>query len=1400
MRANMDDNGQMDSGANRNVTNDKNILRNYTEIKPIAVYGIGKEDAACHISGRGILALETMEGTHLNIIMYFSSGCSGTILSPTAIVRHNKMFRGWIQHSYVDTGQGYVTFIHRHNESHNRTIPLVLSNDLWYVPQMYSDLITTAHKTEVCLLRPYSETGTIYINKLTRITEYELWHQRLMHPGHQCMSTISACAIGVPKLHRHSLHNCRICKEMNIKKTSNKHVTPNLNIQRFGDRFQMDFGFMKGKQDNISSRSHDGYNSYLLIIDYYTRYLWIFLSKNKQPPIKVLHKFLRTYGQRQGIRTIRTDQGGELARSSAFQQAITEAGYSIEITGSDNSAQNGIAERPHQTLANMVRAGIENAGLHVKYWSDALLHAVYIKNRLPHKQFEYKHSPYEKLTGQKPDLRKLRVFGSRMVTRKPGRRSPKVSKHSYSGIFLRYAKTMNNIVYIDTNTNKIKTTMYGTFDEAHFSYPNKPPGAKILIELGLKEQPDRGNQPSTENTTKIPALEILKTSPNARIPTKGSTEAAGYDLYSLISTTILPQQIGVIDTGIAAKFPPNTYGRIAGRSGLAINHGIDVKGGVIDPDYTGNIKIILHNFGDKPFQVHQHDRIAQLILEQYTTSNIVLTESIRKTQRSQKGFGSSGVHTDTPNDRNDTPHVVPHNDDEISPTIHQANVCKHLEVEMVFSKPIFTTTITINKRGCHSTLGLELKPQKEKIIIETCISGTPAAKTPRWRQVLKGAELYSVDNVIIRTIPEIKRYIAKTTAGTPIDFQVIPIYPTDIHPETGIPQINFDQFVHLCRTHQEVIYDAINVGAKYEEDDSTKININKLDTPTLTRAKLMKRQDWDDWEASEFLQLNQYERQKMFGPPGPLPSKSVNILPMIWVYLVKTDGRKKARCVANGAAHFKGSITIANTYAACLEQAACRLFWSIVAMKNKRVYGSDAANAFAEAPPPKSPLYLKVDTAYINWWKKKTGTSLPIDTYVQVLQAIQGHPESPRLWQIHIDKILSKIGFKSTTHEPCLYIKYTPTETIYMLRQVDDFAIACDDKETATSHWDQIDNFLKEPLKREKGLLTRHNGIDILQTQDFVKVYCETYLRKIINTKTFSLLTTNHKPLPMSSQNSDMKTLETSTGPRELAEQLQIQNTNGFKYRTTTGELIFALVTCRADIAFPVMKLTQFNNDPAQCHFDAIKQVYKYLNHTISEGLYFWRPKPERTLPSVPLPTIMDDSDYDAFLPPTKLNTAHCFADSDWAGNRRDRRSVSGILVMLGGAAIVYKTVLQKTIALSSTEAEFYALTEAGKMILYIRFVLADLNITQQHPTVVYEDNRGCLEMTKALKPTKRTRHVETRCFAVLDWVQTDIIDVRKINTSDNSSDVLTKPTGRTIFYRHHDTIMGRRIPTYRSP
>ena len=138
---------------------------------------------------------------------------------------------------------------------------------------------------------------------------------------------------------------------------------------------------------------------------------------------------------------------------------------------------------------------------------------------------------------------------------------------------------------------------------------------------------------------------IVQKHPNAIIPKQGSNNSAGYDLHSITACSIPPNSVSVIDTGIAAKFPPNTYSRIASRSGLAIHHKVEVKGGVIDPDYTGNIKIILHNFGSDIFHVKISDRVAQLILEQYLSPHIQLTKKLTPTERNNKGFGSTCIQT-----------------------------------------------------------------------------------------------------------------------------------------------------------------------------------------------------------------------------------------------------------------------------------------------------------------------------------------------------------------------------------------------------------------------------------------------------------------------------------------------------------------------------------------------------------------------------------------------------------------------------------------------------------------------------------------------------------------------------------------------------------------------------------
>lgn len=108
----------------------------------------------------------------------------------------------------------------------------------------------------------------------------------------------------------------------------------------------------------------------------------------------------------------------------------------------------------------------------------------------------------------------------------------------------------------------------------------------------------------------------------------------------------------------------------------------------------------------------------------------------------------------------------------------------------------------------------------------------------------------------------------------------------------------------------------------------------------------------------------------MFNEPVPRPPKA-NVLNLLWTYLIKAEGTKKVRCVCNENPRSKGTVTLAHTFAACLEQPGARTFWATAAIKGMIVMRADASNAFAEAPPPKAPLYVVVDQPFREWWKSK---------------------------------------------------------------------------------------------------------------------------------------------------------------------------------------------------------------------------------------------------------------------------------------------------------------------------------------------------------------------------------------------------------------------------------------------
>jgi dUTP pyrophosphatase len=142
------------------------------------------------------------------------------------------------------------------------------------------------------------------------------------------------------------------------------------------------------------------------------------------------------------------------------------------------------------------------------------------------------------------------------------------------------------------------------------------------------------------------ALNVTKLVPHAILPARASAAAAGYDLFSTDNYVVLPGRRVVVSTGITVQLPPGTYGRIAPRSGLAVKHGLDTLAGVIDPDYTGEIKVVLQNLdASQPFVIRPGYRIAQLILENFTVAEVVEvpSECTPLTERGAGGFGSTGI-------------------------------------------------------------------------------------------------------------------------------------------------------------------------------------------------------------------------------------------------------------------------------------------------------------------------------------------------------------------------------------------------------------------------------------------------------------------------------------------------------------------------------------------------------------------------------------------------------------------------------------------------------------------------------------------------------------------------------------------------------------------------------------
>ena len=508
--------------------------------------------------------------------------------------------------------------------------------------------------------------------------------------------------------------------------------------------------------------------------------------------------------------------------------------------------------------------------------------------------------------------------------------------------------------------------------------------------------------------------------------------------------------------------------------------------------------------------------------------------------------------------------------------------------------------------------------------------------------------------------------------------------------------------------------------------------IEPRDVPrTLAEAKASP--EWPEWEKAikaEMDILGEMGTWKL----GDLP-KGREAVGCKWVFDIKHDhegkiSRYKARLVAQGYSQIPG-MDYFETFAPVVRHDSLRAMLAIAAIRNLEIRQLDIKGA-----------YLNGDLQEEIYMRQPEGFDDGSGRVCRLYKTLYGLKQSGREWNRKLNKRLTELGFSRNEVDHCVYVRERNGETTVITVWVDDLLVFTKTVEEGNElARDLKDEFEVNDIGEPKMII----GVKINRDREnrSLTISQKNYIRTVL--ERFGLAQANPVAMPLDPNIILQKPQEDET--------LKTEDKLAEGYATVVGAIGYAAMLTRPDIQEAYQILSKFTADPGAVHWASAKRVLRYLNGTRDLGITY---------------TATEDPDVISITP-----VGYC--DADFAGDVDDRKSVSGHTYLLGGGAISWNSKKQTTTALSSTEAEYTAISHATRQAIWLRNLLEGLGYPQEEPTVLYSDNQSAITLTRDAQFHARSKHFDVQNHFVREKVENGIVDIIYVPTDDNIADVFTK-------------------------